>query len=81
MFWKEKKIGLYDGIKNPRAKVIYQYDKKLNLIKRWDYAKECADFYNISRGNISNSSKFNSVKNKDDKYRTCSGFIFLFTEI
>ena len=76
----EKKMGLYDGIKNPRSKVIYQYDKSLKLLKKWDYAKECADFYKISRGNISTASKFNSTKNKDDKYITCSGFIFSFIE-
>jgi hypothetical protein len=77
----EKKIGLYDGIKNPRSKAIYQYNRDLILIKKWNYAKECADFYKISRGNISTASKFNSTKNKDDKYITCSGFIFSFTEL
>lgn len=77
----EKKVGLYDGIKNPRSKVIYQYDKNLILLRKWDFAKECADFYKISRGNISTASKFNSTKNKNDKYITCSGFIFSFTEL
>ena len=75
----EKKLGLYKGINNPRSKVIYQYDKNLNFLKKWDYAKECADFYKISRGNISTASKFNSNKSKEDKYITCSGFIFSFT--
>lgn len=75
----EKKLGLYEGINNPRSKVIYQYDKNLNFLKKWDYAKECADFYKISRGNISTASKFNSNKSKEDKYITCSGFIFSFT--
>ena len=51
------------------------------IIEKWDYAKECAEFYKISRGNISTASKFNSSKNKDDKYIICSGFIFSFTEI
>lgn len=77
----EKKLGLYNGINNPRSKTIYQYNKDLKLLKKWNYAKECADFYKISRGNISTASKFNSNKNKDDKYIICSEFIFSFTEI
>ena len=77
---REKKIGVYDGINNPRAKEIYQYDKNLTLIKKWDYAKECADFYKISRGNISSSAKYNTTKKESDKYITCSGFIFSFCE-
>jgi hypothetical protein len=77
----EKKFGLYDGINNPRSKSIYQYDKNLKLLKKWSYAKECADFYKISRGNISTASKFNSTKIKDNKYITCSGFIFSFVPI
>jgi len=69
------------GINNPRSKSIYQYDKNLKLLKKWSYAKECADFYKISRGNISTASKFNSTKIKDNKYITCSGFIFSFVPI
>lgn len=73
-----KKIGLYEGINNPRSKEIYQYDRNLNFIKRWDYAKECADFYKISRGNISTAAKFNSGKEDTKKYIICNGFIFTF---
>ena len=73
-----KKIGIYDGVNNPRAKKLYQYDLDNNLIKCWDFAKECADFYNISRGNISTFSKNNT--NVDlgvvGKYRILLGFIF-----
>jgi len=78
---REKKLGLYNGVDNPRSKVIYQYDKNLKLLKSWNYAKECAEFYKISRGNISTCAKFNSTKDKDDKYITCSGFIFSFIEL
>ena len=73
-----KKIGIYDGVNNPRAKKLYQYDLDNNLIKCWNFAKECADFYNISRGNISTFSKNNT--NVDlglvGKYRILLGFIF-----
>jgi len=31
---RNKKIGLYDGVNNPRAKELFQYDKDLNLIKK-----------------------------------------------
>ncbi len=73
-----KKVGVYDGINNPRAKKLYQYDLDNNLIKCWDFAKECADFYNISRGNISTFSKSNTNVdlNSKGKYRILSGFIF-----
>jgi group I intron endonuclease len=73
-----KKIGVYDGINNPRAKKLYQYDLDNNLIKCWGFAKECADFYNISRGNISTFSKNNTNVDLsgEGKYRILSGFIF-----
>ena len=73
-----KKIGVYDGVNNPRAKKLYQYDTDNNLIKCWDFAKECADFYNISRGNISTFSKNNTNVDLSGKgkYRILSGFIF-----
>lgn len=73
-----KKIGVYDGVNNPRSKKLYQYDINNNLIKCWDFAKECADFYNISRGNISTFSKNNTNVDlkSEGKYRVLSGFIF-----
>lgn len=70
-----KKKGLYDGIKNPRAKKLYQYDIDNKLIKIWDYAKECADYYKISRGNISTFAKHNT---NSDKFRILKGFVFKF---
>lgn len=74
-----KKSGLYDGVKNPRARKLYQYTINNELVKIWDYAKECADFYNISRGNISTFAKNNSkVDDKHGKYRILNGFIFKF---
>jgi len=76
----EKKIGLYDGVNNPRAKPIYQYDDKVTFIKKWECAKECADFYNISRGNISSAAKYNSSLENMDKYMVRYGFIFSFTK-
>lgn len=75
-----KKKGLYDGSKNPRAKKLYQYDLFNNFIKCWDYSKECADLYKISRGNLSTFAKNNTnVDNeKTGKYKILSGFIFKF---
>ena len=74
-----KKIGLYDGIKNPRSKKVYQYDKDLNLIRIWDYAKECCDHLSISRGNVSVCAKYNSSIKSDFMVR--HGFIFSFTPL
>lgn len=75
----DKKKGLYDGIKNPRSKAIYQYDKDLNLIKKWDYAKECCEFLNISRGNVSTCAKYNSEIKSNFMVRY--GFIFSFVSL
>jgi group I intron endonuclease len=75
----DKKKGLYDGLKNPRSKPIYQYDKDLNLIKKWDYAKECCEFLNISRGNVSVCAKYNSEIKSDFMVRY--GFIFSFVSL
>lgn len=55
----DKKKGIFDGKNNPRARNILQYDLNLNLINEWDFAKECADLYNMSRGNISSTANFN----------------------
>jgi group I intron endonuclease len=73
-----KKLVFYDGVNNPRAKKLYQYNLDNKLIKCWDFAKECADFYNISRGNISSFSKNNTNVDLsgEGKYRILSGFIF-----
>ena len=75
-----KKIGKYIGSKNPRARKLYQYDVDNNLVREWDYAKECADYYKISRGNISNFAKHNTKVDIDGlgKYRILNSFIFKF---
>ena len=74
-----KKIGIYDGSKNPRARKLYQYDIDLNLIKIWDFCKECADYLNISRGNISSFANHNSKY--PNSYKKLKGFIFSFKNI
>lgn len=55
-----RKIGIFDGGKNPRAKAIEQYDVDMNLIEVWSCAKLCADKYNLSRGNISSAASHNT---------------------
>lgn len=67
------------GIKNSMAKKLYQYDLDYKLIKIWDYAKECADNYKVSEGNISSAATYNSNITKDFKIRY--NFIFLHKEI
>ncbi len=57
---------------------LYQYDTNLKLIKRWNFAKECCDFHQISRGNVSMAAKVNSERDKDFIIR--HGFIFSFVE-
>lgn len=57
---RQSKIGLHTGDKNPRARKLYEYDINNQLVKIWSTAKECADFYNISRGNISTFAKHNT---------------------
>ena len=76
---REKKLGLYDGVNNPRSKTLYQYDDNLNLIKKWKFAKECCDFNGFSRGNVSSAAKTNSERNKDFIVRY--GFIFSFVKL
>ena len=51
-------------------------DKDLNLIRKWEYAKECCDFLKISRGNVSVCATYNSNKKSDFMIRY--GFIFSF---
>jgi hypothetical protein len=75
----EKKLGLYDGVSNPRAKSLYQYDDNLTLIKKWKFAKECCDFHGFSRGNVSSAAKTNSERNKDFIVRY--GFVFSFVKL
>jgi group I intron endonuclease len=77
---RQKKKGMYIGENNPRSKTIYQYDEQLLLIKEWRYAKECSDFYNISRGNISVAANHNSEIGVS-KYMIRYGFIFSFVKL
>lgn len=77
----DKKIGIYDGVNNPRAKKIFQYDDDDHLVREWSYAKECADFFNISRGNLSTFAKHNTEADTLDspvKYRKLKGMVFKF---
>jgi hypothetical protein len=75
-----KKIGIYNGINNPRSRKLYQYDMDNNLLKIWDFCKECADYYNLSRGNISTYAKNNTKVDIDGigKYKMLNKFIFKF---
>jgi len=75
----QKKKNLYNGENNPRAKKLYQYTLEDKLIKIWNTAKECADFYFISRGNISAFAKHNTNKNNNISYKILNGYIFKFT--
>ena len=79
-----KKIGVYNGVNNPMAKKIYQYDIDGNLINIWDCATLCVNHYHdigikLSRGNISNTAKNNSVESTSLK--RVNTFIFSFSEI
>jgi group I intron endonuclease len=76
---RNKKIGKYIGDKNPRSRKLYQYDSELNLIKIWDFCKDCADNLSISRGNLSSFAKHNS--DKPIRYKKLKEFIFSFSNI
>ena len=75
-----KKIGIYNGTNNPRARELFEYDIKNNFIRKWSHAKECADHYKISRGNISTASKHNTMLDNSDepnkKYRLLKNMVF-----
>lgn len=80
----ERKIGVYDGPNNPRAKRLYQYDLSGNLINLWECATDCVNHYNysgikLSRGNISSFAKNNSDLNNNLK--RLNSFVFAFIEI
>jgi hypothetical protein len=81
---RERKLGLYDGSKNPRARKIFQYDLEGNLIKEWECAVDCVNHYviegiKLSRGNISGFSKHNSDEN--NSLKRLNKFVFSFIEI
>jgi len=73
-----KKLGLYCGVNNPRSRKLYQYDRHLNLIKIWKFAKECCEFYNLSKGNVSSAVKINS--GRENNFIVRYNFIFSFVE-
>lgn len=54
------KLNRYEGDNNPNAKKLYEYNLDNTLKKVWTTAKECADYYNISRSNISTTAKHNT---------------------
>lgn len=77
----EKKKGIYDGVNNPRSKEIFEYDSNNNFIRKWSYCKECSQFHDISRGNLSSFAKYNTdVENSDGpiKYKKLKNIIFKF---
>lgn len=81
---REKKLGLYDGANNPRAKEIFQYDLNGNLIKKWNCATDCVNYYKqlnikFSRGNMSGFAKHNSIET--NRLKRLNLFIFSFVEI
>lgn len=67
---KKNKLGL----DNPRAKPIFEYDEHNNIIKKWDYGKQCAKHYGISTGNLCLYSKLNSLR--DSSFKKLKGRIF-----
>jgi hypothetical protein len=47
----------------------------IELIKIWNTAKECFDFYGMSRGNLSSATKYNSDK---DEKSPIKQFMYIF---
>jgi len=78
----DKKKGIYDGVKNPRSRKIFEYDTNNKIIREWAYCKECADFHNISRGNLSTFAKINTQMDDENddikKYKLLKGIVFKF---
>lgn len=81
---RQRAKGRGKGETNPMARIVYQYDVEGNLIRKWEYAKECTDFYlaqgiHISRGNLSSTAKHNT--HCEDNLKRVKNFIFSFEEI
>ena len=81
---RDKKLGLYDGSKNPRARKLYQYGIDGVFIKLWDCAIDCVKHYEsqgikLSRGNISSLANHNDIVTNTVK--RLNKFIFSFQEI
>jgi hypothetical protein len=81
---REKKIGLYDGSNNPRARKIYQYSIDGSFIKCWDCAIDCIRHYEkegikLSKGNISTMANHNDIETNTIK--RLNKFVFSFQEI
>lgn len=77
------KMGIYEGTNNPRSRKVFEYNTDNVLIKEWSHCKECADYYKISRGNLSSYAKYNT--NMDDdinvvikKFKLLKGIVFKF---
>ncbi len=75
-----ERANLRTGIKNSRARKIYQFDISGCFVKEWLYCKEVADFYNLSRGNLSAAASHNTryVYSEDKFLKILGGFIFSF---
>lgn len=74
-FTEEHKMHISEskrGTKHHLAKPVYQYSKKGELIKKWDYMNEAAKTLNLSRGNISNVCL--------GRVKTCGGFIWTYED-
>lgn len=81
---RERKIGVYDGANNPRARKIYQYSLDGVLIRCWDCAIDCIRHYEkegikLSKGNMSVIARHNDIET--NVIKRLSKFIFSFTEI
>lgn len=64
-----------------RIKKLYQYNKYGGLMRVWNRSKDCADYYHISKGNISAYAKHNTEiddTHSKDAYRVLHDFIFKF---
>lgn len=68
------------GVKNSRAKKIYQYSLNGEFIRSWNYCKKASDYFNISPGNLSSAAKHNSINNIDF-FKVRSNFIFSFKKV
>ena len=81
---RDKKLGLYDGANNPRARKLYEYDLSGNLTTIWDCATDCVLHHSkegikLSRGNISGAATHNLVE--ENKLKRLNRFVFSFVEI
>lgn len=79
----DKKIGRFKGTENHRSREVFEYDENNNFKRKWSHCKECADYHNISRGNLSTFAKYNTdIEGSDEplKYKKLKGLIFKFIQ-